>query len=526
MLSKIKNLKLDRKAWLFIIIVEILLTGVFGFLRSRKEPVELNFTQEELIYDTGESGYYLDFSSDSEYIKTPEFVLSPGLYTIELDYIRSSNSAASCEIYYEDERHDSAVSGGISLSGETHTSCDFRVKYNERPMHLLGRLTGDAWEEDYLLMDHIRIVSSPYDMKNFLFQIAAVFLLIDVLLLFRNAKSRFFIDDEAIQHFKLLLLLTAFSSIPLMVNYLLAGDDLPFHLTRIEGLKAGLESGMFPVRIQPNWLGGHGYAVSVFYCDLFLYPSAILRMFGVSLQAAYQFYILLTNTATVFIAYYCFTRMSSKKIGLICTAVYSLNIYRLVCIYNRSAVGEYTAMIFLPLVIYGMWKIYTLPEDSQEHAKSWPALALGCSGIFLSHMITTEMTALFILLTCIILWRKTLHKKVFLVLVKAAAATVCLSLWFLVPFLDYMAGGLYFASENFVPYRIEGRAVFPAQLFMTDFDVTNGATRSIFGVATEIPQTVGWASCSHSSAGSISVSERKEQKAKRSKNISLSFWLC
>ena len=70
---------------------------------------------------------------------------------------------------------------------------------------------------------------------------------------------------------------------------------------------------------------------------------------------------------TVFLAYYCFSNMSSRKTGLICTAIYSLNIYRLVCLYTRAAIGEYTAMIFIPLVIYGMWKIYTLPEDSKEH---------------------------------------------------------------------------------------------------------------------------------------------------------------
>lgn len=496
MLSKIKTIKSDKKVWAFLLVLEIILTSLFCFLHSRKEPVELDFMQEELLYDSGENGFYLDMSSDSQFIKTPEFALSPGLYTVEIDYTRSSSSAASFEIYYADERHDSVVSGSISLPGEHHASCDFRVKYNERPMYLQGRLTGDAWENDYLLIDHIKIVPSSYDMKNFLFRIAAAFLLIDALLLLWNAWKRFPVDAESMQHFKILLLLTAFTSIPLLVNYLLAGDDLPFHLTRIEGLKAGLESGMFPVRIQPDWLGGHGYAVSVFYCDLFLYLPAVLRMFGVSLQAAYQFYILLVNTATVFVAYYCFSRISSKKIGLICTAVYSLNIYRLVCIFNRSAVGEYTAMIFIPLVIYGMWKIYTLPEESKEHTGSWFTLALGCSGIFLSHMITTEMTAFFILLTCIILWKKTLRKKVFLTLVKAAAATTGLTLWFLVPFLDYMAGGLYFASENFVPYRIEGRGVFPAQLFMTDFAVTNGATRSIFGAAAEIPLTVGWASLS------------------------------
>ena len=471
MLQKIKSLKLTKKIWAGIIIMEILLTGALFFLHSQKEPIELNFTQDDLFYNSGENGFYLDFSNNDKFIMTPEFVLPAGLYTIEIEYARSNDLTASVELLYSD-RYEPSASGRISLSDTERTSCDFRVNGSESSIYLKGRLTGDAWENDYLLIRNIKIIPSPYDMKNFLFRVIAVFLLVDVLLLLWNVRNRFLISHEVIQHFKILLLLAIFSSIPLMVNYLLPGHDLPFHLTRIEGLKAGLESGMFPVRIQPNWLNGHGYAVSVFYGDLLLYLPAILRIFSISLQTAYHFYVLLVNIMTVFLAYYCFSNMSSRKTGLICTAIYSLNIYRLVCLYTRAAIGEYTAMIFIPLVIYGMWKIYTLPEDSKEHARSWGTLSLGCCGIFLSHIITTEMTAFFILLTCLILWKKTLHKKVFLVLVKAAAATICVSLWFLVPFLDFMFCGLYFVNENYAAYRMEGRSVIFAQLFMTDYSVS------------------------------------------------------
>ena len=61
-------------------------------------------------------------------------------------------------------------------------------------------------------------------MKNFLFRVITVFLLVDVLLLLWNVRNRFLISHEVIQHFKILLLLAIFSSIPLMVNYLLPGQ--------------------------------------------------------------------------------------------------------------------------------------------------------------------------------------------------------------------------------------------------------------------------------------------------------------
>ena len=87
------------------------------------------------------------------------------------------------------------------------------------------------------------------------------------------------------------LVILLIASIPLLNNYLIRGHDIYFHLMRIEGLAQGMKTGDFPVRIQPAWYGGYGYAVSVFYSDLFLYPVALLRLAGVSLQDSYKVYV-------------------------------------------------------------------------------------------------------------------------------------------------------------------------------------------------------------------------------------------
>lgn len=489
-----KTIKLSKKVWLYILIAELILTGMLALFYSRKENTELNFTQDDLTYESGESGFYLDISTAGSYITTPDFSLPAGLYTVEVEYERSVLHAALLEILYSDGRYAPIISGRIALPDASRVSCDFRIKYDDRPIQLHGRLTGDAWENDYLMIRNIKIITSPYQMRNVLFQITAFFLFVDILLFLWSKKERFLSGADTGKHAKILLLLIAFNSIPLMVNYLLPGLDLPFHLTRLEGLKAGLESGMFPVKIQPDWLSGHGYPVSVFYGDLFLYPFALLRMFGISIQAVYRFYILCVNAATVLISYYCFSGMGNKNTGLVCTALYSLNIFRLECIYDIAAVGAYTAMIFFPLAAYGLWKIYTLPEESKEHGRSWITLALGCSGIFLSHIITTELAAFFIILVCIILWKKTFRKKILFALTKAAAMTACLSLWFLVPLLDFMLNGNYAIENNYAPYRIEDRSVFLSQLFMIDYNVSVGSFDSVQGAVQEMPLTVGLAS--------------------------------
>lgn len=319
-------------------------------------------------------------------------------------------------------------------------------------------------------------------MRRFLFRTVMLFFLVNGLLLFYFCKDRFCISVELKKHFLLLLLLILISSIPLTVNYLFTeAHDLRFHLMRIEGIAEGIRSYMFPVRIQQDWLSGHGYAASVFYGDVFLYLPAVLYICGESIQTAYRFYVLFVNGATVFAAYFCFSKMSNHKIGLVATVLYTLNIYRLVCLYTRAAVGEYTAMVFLPLVLYGLWSAYTLPEESKEQERSWLTITAGCTGIFLSHMITTEIAAFFIIITCILLWKRTLRKKIFLVLIKAAAATVLLNLWLLVPFLDYMACGTYVITSPYAyqAERIEERGVSLLHFFSN--------------TAVEMPLTVGGA---------------------------------
>ena len=177
-----------------------------------------------------------------------------------------------------------------------------------------------------------------------------------------------------------------------------------------------------------------------------------------------------------------------------CAALYSTNLYRLHCVYTRAAVGEYTAVAFMPLVLYGLWKVYKLPEDSKEHANSWITIAIGCSGIFLSHMISTEMTALFVIITVVILWKKTIRKKTLVVLLKAVVATLLVNLWFLLPFLDYMASGDYAINsmERYEPYLLEDKGGYLVQFFMTDYEAMelSGAIGNR-GAAGSMPMTVG-----------------------------------
>lgn len=495
MLDKIRS---NKWIGLCILILELMIIGGAVLVLSKQPSIELNFTQDDLVYDSGEPGFYVDTSFDSKYVSTPDLVLPKGFYTLEANC--EYKGYAKLEVVHSDGLMNSVVSDNALdyTNSSSVDSCDFRVRYADRNIQVRGRLTGDAAEGSYILVRSIRIVSSPLTMRHCLFWVVVLFLVIDTLLLWICYKNRISISEQTKTNIRILILLIAIVSIPLMVNYLPnEAHDKEFHLTRIEGIKEGLLNGNFPLRIESSALHGHGYPYSIFYGDILLYIPAVLRIFGISISAAYNFYVLLINVGTVLISYYCFSKMSNTKTGMICTAVFSLNIYRLFDIYTRMAVGEYTAIMFMPLVLYGMWGVYALPEDSKEHGRSWIPLTIGCTGIFLSHMLSTEMVALFVFLTAVILWKKTIRKKTLRVLFKSALSTALLSFWFLMPFLDYMMSGRYIINNNpsgYVPYSLEMKGVFPAQLFMNRYSVIGHSSNISEGAVADMPLTVGLAS--------------------------------
>ena len=159
-----------------------------------------------------------------------------------------------------------------------------------------------------------------------------------------------------------LLLLSAaviLVSLPLSYNFVLDGHDLYYQFNRILGIQEGLKNGQFPVKIHSTLLHGYGYGSPIFYPQLFLYFPALLGCLGVSLVNCYKVLLIGMNVATAFVAYRSFSGLTrSRKIGLVAALLYTLSVYRLIDLYTRAAVGEAMAMIFFPLVLWGMYELF------------------------------------------------------------------------------------------------------------------------------------------------------------------------
>ena len=470
-LSKVK----ENKKQLFVPAVQlfILACALLFWLLNRGSLFQRAYTPAEFIL--GEN-----------VITTPPLTMKAGAYQILVDYNTSQNgssvSANTSQLGPVEFRCSSTALNPANLTAVLNVELsrsvtDFSVVVN----------CSDAGS---ISVSSIIVAETGGLYKRTIFYAVLLCLMIGFLAYFRQS-------DPTRQ--KVILALTGIflaTCYPLYTDYLTVGHDLPFHLLRIEGIAEGLRTGAaLPLKIQPLWAKGYGYAVGVFYGDAMLYFPAILRLLGFSIQSAYQLFVAAINLGTVVVSYFCFKRMfQSRKLGVLGCLLYSTALYRLIDTYTRAAVGEYTAMLFFPLVLCGFYLIFTA-ASSKTWIKYAILVSLGLTGLIQSHMLSCEITALVILLVCLILIRRIFHHYVFSSLALGAILTALLNAGFLVPFLDYYAGSdLYINSGQWnsgITNGFQARGLFPIQLFSLFQHSNGGSWNTSAGVFNEMTLGTG-----------------------------------
>lgn len=430
-------------------------------------------------------------------LTTPEMDLGYGSYVIEIDYY-ADNDGNLAYITLPD-----IMEGRENINDRyvTNTAVLSSASSSEKVEVLINRAQKDYKVAVFFLGNGALSVNSisVYETNAGILRIGVilvtVFALLDAGVLLYHKRKRDEVSIQTVRTGFFLVGISVFASIPLFLTYMIEGHDLTFHLLRIEGLKEGMEMGVFPIKIQPNWLNGNGYATSVFYGDMLLYIPAILRLCGFNITESYNIYVFLTNLATCFVSYYCFYKISrNNKAALAGSMLYTLSLYRMINIYIRSAVGEYSAMIFLPLIVYGMWKIFTEDINEAGYKKNWIIPVIGFSGIINTHILTCEMVGAFIILLCLILIKKVFKKETFIVLVKIVVYTCIVNIGFLVPFFDYMLeGGFIVTNGERFTSGIQQFGAYIGQLFVP-FTTYEGLSSNVSeGMAADMPASTGLA---------------------------------
>lgn len=312
--------------------------------------------------------------------------------------------------------------------------------------HALGDIQVQTWYggEGEFLVHHVTIMSEGLFFTDTLF--IALFILLaalwfDLALLRRPLALGEVMQDRFLRYAPVFLVvgLGMLASYPILNDTLSIGHDVFFHPTRLEGIASALLDGQFPPRINPDALNYKGYATSLMYPDLLMWPFALFRLMGFSWMGTYKLVCVATNLASAALSYLAGSRIfRSQWAGAVTAVLYTFAQYRLYNLYLRDALGEAIAMAVFPLFLWGLYEVYF------GDRKKWPLLVLGVSFVLQSHIITTFVTLMFCALFFVVFLPYLLRNKDRIPpLLAAVGLTVLVNLWFIVPLFRMMREDMY-----------------------------------------------------------------------------------
>lgn len=475
MFQKWKDLQLHKKKGLMavlalqIVILVVLIAGLFGKNATYSFPIPED--------GLGANG-----------VTIPGITIPKGTYQVQLYYETDMDGVSLCSV------SDTSIgfrhlftNGEVLYSGNSKTDFEMWLLRDTSAMEMQVTCGGGM-----LALYRVDFIRNNALQRMILFLAVCGLLLMDAILLFRQYDAAYEVSVRSKRVIFGLFVISVASSLPLFTDYILSSGDVGYHLMRIEGLKDGLLTGQFPVRIAPKWLQDYGYADAIFYGQTMLLPCALFRMIGFTVTTSYRMFIFLINVLTAVIAYVCFEKMfRDYRIGLLCSMLSTLSVYRLYKMYLRGSLGEAFGIMFLPLIAYGFYKVFTMDIKDKNYRFSYLPLLIGFTGIIQSHMLTCEIVGGFTILLCILLWKKVFRKETFLVLAKTVIISGLFTLWFVVPFLDYMMTG-DFCIQHAYERTIQERGLYLAHLLTPFPNVGGGVFPAETGMKGAVPVGIGF----------------------------------
>ena len=425
----------------FINMADIKLGGD-AFYDNIREKTNVEYTENLGVVFVSEKGTH------SVEAYTYEMPLRCGGYEVTVDYeVEGIEKGNFDNVYYPETEH--TVVGEVSLVSIHTSAIDMSgVKLTEgrniasgRGYIRFGKTVPDVQLRiDYsnlgkLTVKNIHIKQSRSYQFVILFSFLIVSVLLDLLILlfFKVLEGGGIQILSKYKHILFIAGLAVILSASAFNKYLISGYDLHYHLMRIAHIAKELSYGQFPVRIYRDALNGYGYPSPLFYCDLFLYIPAVLYRMFLPLRTSYNIYVALVNLATVITAYYsCRMICKDDKISAVSTIMYCMCEWRINHVIRCGAVGGYTAFIFFPLIVAGIYRIYT---EEAPGKKDRLCLAGGIAGLISCHTLSMDITVIFLIIFAFLDWKKTFTKKILGSLCISAIEAFMFSLYYIVPFI-------------------------------------------------------------------------------------------
>ena len=492
MWNRVKELAIYQPKYMWIVLLIQLVCLIFTGSSLLGHSKVYQFSMEDAESILGKKGEkaFVDesFETSGLMLQFSGITLPRGVYKVQLDYETNTDLQNICTVVDETGAYKRILTNGTHLyAGLNHTNFDMWVLRGTGKLAVQVNYNGSG----RLTVKGLKIVETNAMNRIDLFIVVCLIIAVNGIFVFRAYDKKYVVEKEIKITLYSEIMIGIIASIPLFTDYIISSGDIIYHLMRIEGIKDGILNGQFPVRIAPEWQAGYGYASSIFYGELFLYPAAILRLIGFTVNTSYKIYMVVLNIVSAFVTYFCFkTIFQNRYVGIFCSAVYSLSIYRIFKTYCTGSLGETLGILLLPIVLCGFYKIYTEDVKSKGYTHNWIWLTVGFGGIVQSHLLTGELALFFAVIVCIVLWKRTFRKETFLVLVKSVVGACIVSAWFLIPFVEYMVTG-DFVIKHVWQRTIQSRGLYPAQLLFTFFTNGNNVFPEQTGMSDSEPMGIG-----------------------------------
>ena len=355
---------------------------------------------------------------------TSKYVLNKGSYTATLNYAAEQTDSV-LELWEQGIK----VAAWTIDPEQTQLVADFTLSKDAKQIQLQVNYSGKG----ELIVKELSLTPNTMFYSDTYFFIV-VFLICSLLGWLYMTKGRPRLTQEQIVDYSIILGVALLATTPLMQTYLYNGDDLCYHLARIEGLKDGILDGQIPVNIQPEGLQSNGY-LNAMYPYLFLYIGAFLRICRVSIGLSYKVLIFLSNLGSAVCAYVAVKSMSrSRRSTILAVVLYTLMPYRFTNIFSRGDLGETLALIFWPLIVAGLYHVV------MGDRKRWYYLVIGFSGVLQSHILSAAFAVAICVVTALVYCVRIIREKRYMEIGKAAGISLLLNMWYIVPFLYYYFG--------------------------------------------------------------------------------------
>ena len=285
------------------------------------------------------------------------------------------------------------------------------------------------------------------------------------------------IRKDKIIHYIIIIAASLIAAIPLINLRIYGTDDGYVHMLRIFGTEQILKAGIFPPFIYSKFANGFGYAINLFYSPFVTYGPLFFRIFGLHYYTCLKLFAYSTILISCFTMYNFLYEVSKKReIAILGAVIYAFIPYRLETIFNRFAIGEFTAYIFFPMLFHGLFNL--LKGDGKKHYY----IAIAAIGLILTHTISTEYSAIFALLYIIFNFKQLKNKGVIRKIVINVIFILAITTFFTVPLMEHKILGNYVifnsTSMKSLPSDVQNSTIKISQLFK-DIGEVNGVSFKI-----------------------------------------------